>query len=130
MPPCRFLRLILTPGCATIGDVNDVLPTLIAVGGWLGAAELLLAYALVSRRRIAGDSLRYQALNITGSVLLMVNCAYTGAWPSALANVFYLAVGLWMLATVKRTYLTQLAWHHRARVRTRLRPRRRGALAS
>lgn len=110
--------------------MNDVLPTLIAVGGWIGAAELLLAYALVSRRRIAGDSLRYQALNITGSVLLMVNCAYTGAWPSALANVFYLAVGLWMLATVKRAYLTQLARRHRARVSTRLRPRRRGVLAS
>ena len=109
--------------------MNDVLPTLIAVGGWTGAAELLLAYALVSRGRIAGDSLRYQALNITGSVLLMVNCAYTGAWPSALANVFYLGVGLWMLATVKRAYLSQLARRHRDRLGVLLRPGQRGALA-
>ncbi len=106
-----------------------MLPTLIAAGGWIGAAELLLAYALVSRGCIAGDSLRYQALNITGSVLLMINCAYTGAWPSALANVFYLLVGLWMLVTVKRAYLGQLARRHRDQLGTRLRPGQRGALA-
>ena len=47
---------------------------LISTGGWIGAAKLLLAYALVSKGRIVGDSLRYQALNLTGSVLLVANC--------------------------------------------------------
>ena len=50
--------------------MTDVIPTLIAIGGWIGAAEFLLAYFLVSKGRIAGDSLKYQALNLSASVLL------------------------------------------------------------
>ena len=72
--------------------MNDVLPTLISIGGWIGAAEFLLAYALVSKGRIAGDSLRYQALNLSASALLLINCAHTGAWPSAIANVFFIII--------------------------------------
>ena len=77
---------------------------LITVGGWIGAAELLLAYALISKGRVAGDSLRYQALNLTGSVLLVINCGYTGAWPSVIANTFYVIVGINILMTEKAGY--------------------------
>lgn len=89
--------------------MKDLLGTLIATGGWIGAAELLLAYILVSKGRLAGDSLRYQALNLTASVLLMVNCVHSGAWPSAIANVFYVIAGVVILLTVKRAYIAQLA---------------------
>ncbi|WP_050980383.1 CBU_0592 family membrane protein [Actinomyces massiliensis] len=100
---------------------------LISTGGWIGAAELLLAYALVSKGRIVGDSLRYQALNLTGSVLLVANCAYTGAWPSVIANSFYVIVGISILITVKRAYIAQLAHNRRALLGTRL---HRGSAAS
>lgn len=85
----------------------NALPTLIAIGGWIGAAEFLLAYFLVSKGRIAGDSLKYQALNLSASVLLLINCAHTGAWPSAIANIFYIIVGVNILMTVKRAYLAE-----------------------
>ncbi|EEH65477.1 hypothetical protein HMPREF0058_1642 [Actinomyces urogenitalis DSM 15434] len=100
--------------------MTDVIPTLIAIGGWIGAAEFLLAYFLVSKGRIAGDSLKYQALNLSASVLLLINCAHTGAWPSAIANVFYVFVGVNILATVKRAYIAQLARHHSQDLRARL----------
>lgn len=105
----------------TISAVTDALPTLITVGGWIGAVAILAGYLLVSRGRLAGDSLRYQALNITGAALLMANCAYTGAWPSAISNVFYLGVGLTIVLTVKRAYIGQLARRHSAQVSARLR---------
>ena len=79
--------------------MNDVLSPLISLGGWIGAAALLVAYFLVSRGTIAGDSLKYQALNIIGSVLLTINCASSGAWPSVIANAFYLLVGINILFT-------------------------------
>ena len=63
------MRLTFIRGCLRIVPVNDVLSSLISIGGWIGAAELLVAYFLVSKGTIAGDSLKYQALNITGSVL-------------------------------------------------------------
>ena len=100
--------------------MNDVLPTLISIGGWIGAAEFLLAYALVSKGRIAGDSLRYQALNLSASALLLINCARTGAWPSAIAYVFFIIVGVNVLLTVKRARIAQLARRRGAGVRSRL----------
>ena len=100
--------------------MNDALPTLISIGGWIGAAEFLLAYTLVSKGRIAGDSLRYQALNLSASALLLINCARTGAWPSAIANVFFIIVGLNILLTVKRARIAQLARRRGAGVRSRL----------
>ncbi len=67
---------------------------LIAVVGWVGAALLVAAYALVSTGRLSGSGLRFQLLNIVGGVALTVNTAYHGAWPSAALNVVWVAVGL------------------------------------
>lgn len=114
----------------TIFLVNDMASIFITVGGADPAAELLLAYALISKGRIAGDSLRYQALNLTGSVLLVINCGYTGAWPSVIANSFYVLVGINILMTVKRAYIAQLAHNQRAVLGSRLRRRRIAAAAS
>lgn len=114
------MRLIFTFSFTRMVAVTHLLDLLIAVGGWIGAAEFLLAYVLVSKGRIAGDSLRYQALNLTASVLLLVNCAHTGAWPSAIANVFYVIVGINVLLTVKRAYIAQIASRKRAELRARV----------
>ena len=62
------MRLTFIKKHPRIIPVNNVLLSLISAGGWIGAAELLVAYFLVSKGTIAGDSLKYQALNITGSV--------------------------------------------------------------
>ena len=115
------MRLTFTSGGTTIVSVNDLLPLLIAAGAWIGAAELLVAYVLISKGSMAGDSLRYQALNISGSCLLMVNCAYTGAWPSVIANFFYLVVGINILFTVKRAYIAQISRRQGAELMARLR---------
>ena len=107
--------------------VNDALSSLISLGGWIGAAELLVAYFLVSKGTIAGDSLKYQALNITGSVLLTINCASSGAWPSVIANAFYLLVGLNILFTVKRAYIAQLSRRQKEELWARMHQRRRSS---
>ena len=118
------MRLTFIRGCLRIVPVNDVLSSLISIGGWIGAAELLVAYFLVSKGTIAGDSLKYQALNITGSVLLTINCASSGAWPSVIANAFYLLVGLNILFTVKRAYIAQLSRRQTEELRSRMHLRR------
>lgn len=70
---------------------------LIDILGWLGAVVLLVAYALVSSRRVEGDAASYQYLNLGGSVLLMVNAAFYGAYPSAFVNVVWLGIALFTL---------------------------------
>ncbi|ARD42012.1 CBU_0592 family membrane protein [Actinomyces gaoshouyii] len=99
--------------------MTHLVPSLLSLAGWLGAAELLWAYALISSGKLAGDSLKYQALNISGSIMLMVNCASSGAWPSVVANLFYLVVGINVLLTVKRAYIAGLVRREAAAVSAR-----------
>lgn len=73
---------------------------LIELAGWLGTAALLLAYSLVSTRRLAGDSVPYQALNLVGGALVLVNSFHHGAMPSVAVNVFWIAIGLYALSRV------------------------------
>jgi hypothetical protein len=48
----------------------------IDIAGWLGVALFLIAYALVSIRKLEGDSVVYQAMNILGGVFLITNSYY------------------------------------------------------
>ncbi len=70
---------------------------LIDIVGWVGAAALLVAYTLVSTRRVEGDSTAYQQLNLVGSVLLIVNTIYYGAYPSAFLNVVWGGIAIYAI---------------------------------
>lgn len=70
--------------------------------GWVGAAVLLIAYGLVSTRRVEGDSLRYQGMNIGGSLLLMINTIYYGAYPSAFVNLIWMAIAFYAIRRATR----------------------------
>ena len=61
----------------------------IDVLGWIGALLILSAYALISLKKVEGDSLLYQSLNIVGSILLLMNTYYWGAIPSTLVNLIW-----------------------------------------
>ena len=76
--------------------------TLIDIGGWIGAVALLSAYALVSNRRLAGDSIRFQSLNVIGSVLLALNSGYHGALPSVVVNGVWILIGAVALIRARR----------------------------
>ena len=65
--------------------------------GWCGALLVLLAYALVSTRRVEGDSLRYQSLNVAGASLLLANTAYEGAYPSSFVNAIWIGIAIFAL---------------------------------
>lgn len=75
---------------------------IIDILGWIGAALLLLAYALVSSRKLAGDSVRFQLLNLNGGVLLAANSAYHGALPSVAVNAVWIVIGLAALYHARR----------------------------
>ena len=68
--------------------------------GWIGAIALLVAYALISARRVEGDSTSYQSLNLVGSVLLIVNTVYYRAYPSAFLNLVWGAIAVYAIGKV------------------------------
>ena len=72
--------------------------------GWIGAIALLVAYALISAKRVEGDSTGYQLLNLVGSFLLILNTLHYGAYPSSFLNLFWIAVALYALRKVIGKY--------------------------
>lgn len=69
--------------------------------GWIGVFCSMSAYYCVSTGRMAGDSLRYQALNISACMLLAIACAATASWPSLVANVLFIVIGIRMTWRVR-----------------------------
>lgn len=72
--------------------------------GWIGAFLLLLAYAMVSFKKLEADSLVYQGLNVAASVLLAINTIYHGAFPSSFVNIVWTIIAVFAILTVTRKY--------------------------
>jgi hypothetical protein len=65
--------------------------------GWIGTVLYLIAYLLVSIKKVEGDSVRYQAMNIIAGILLVINTMYWRAYPSLGLNAAWIGIGLFTL---------------------------------
>jgi hypothetical protein len=70
--------------------------------GWVGAAALLVAYAMVSSKKLEGDSMAYQSLNIIGSLFLAANTIFYRAFPSSFVNMIWIGIAVFSIATRRR----------------------------
>ena len=70
--------------------------------GWVGAAALLVAYAMVSHKKLEADSATYQLLNISGSLLLAANTIFYGSYPSTFVNLIWAAIAVFSIAARRR----------------------------
>ena len=77
---------------------------LIDILGWVGTILYLVAYALVSMKKVEGDSILYQGMNIAAGTLLVINTLYLRAYPSAGLNVAWIGIGM---VTLGRKWLTR-----------------------
>jgi hypothetical protein len=77
----------------------------VEIAGWSGAGVLLVAYALVSLRRLTGDGNAFQIMNIAGAAGIALNSGSNGAWASAVLNLVWIAIGLVALARGSRRAL-------------------------
>jgi len=74
----------------------------VEVIGWIGAALILGAYALLSTGRLRAESLTYQLMNILGAAGFVVNSGWNGALPSAAMNVVWMGIGIYALRQRRR----------------------------
>jgi len=77
---------------------------LIDILGWLGAILYLLAYGLISLKKVEGDSSLYQGINIVAGIFLIMNTFYWRAYPSVALNVAWIGIAVF---TLRRKYLVQ-----------------------
>ena len=68
--------------------------------GWFGAIFVLLAYIAVSTKKVEGDSFLYQTGNLIGSIFLIINTIYYGAFPSSGVNFVWAGIAIFVI--VKR----------------------------
>ena len=76
--------------------------TFVNIVGWFGAALLLIAYALVSTKRLEGTSYTFQLLNVMGGIMLASNSAYHGALPSVVVNFVWIVIGIAAIVNRRR----------------------------
>lgn len=70
--------------------------------GWIGATLLLMAYAMISSKKLEPDSTAYQLLNIIGSVLLVANTIFYRAYPSSVVNLVWAGIAVFSIAARRR----------------------------
>ena len=72
--------------------------------GWTGSVLYLIAYALVSLKKVEGDSILYQGMNIIAGILLVIYTIYLGAFATTALNAVWAAIGIF---TLGRKWLTR-----------------------
>jgi cell division protein FtsW (lipid II flippase) len=70
---------------------------LFEVIGWLGTITILLAYFLVSTKRLVVDDKRYHLLNAVGATGIIINSAVHGAIPPTVLNIVWLLIAVYGL---------------------------------
>lgn len=70
--------------------------------GWIGAVLVLYGYLMVSTNKLEGNSFQYQAANISGAFCLMINTYFHHAYPSAIVNIIWIAIGFYSLKSGRK----------------------------
>ncbi len=78
--------------------------TIMDILGWLGAVLYLVAYGLVSAKKVESDSWVYQGLNIIAGTMLIINTYYLRAYPSAGLNIAWVGIAV---LTLGRKFLVK-----------------------
>ncbi len=69
----------------------------IQIVGWGGTLAILLAYFLVSAKKLAASSKVFQLLNLFGALGIIINSWYFKAIPSVALNVVWLSIATYSL---------------------------------
>lgn len=68
--------------------------------GWAGSGLLIVAYVLVSSKRLAPEDLAYQTINLFGAFFLLIYAIHTLAYPFVLVNFIWLLIGINFLVKI------------------------------
>ena len=69
--------------------------------GWTGAALYLIAFGMISAKKVESDSWLYQGMNIVAGIMLIIFNFYLNAYPSVGLNIAWVGIAI---ATLGRKY--------------------------
>lgn len=62
--------------------------------GWVGGIFLILAYFLLSIRKLKSNSIIYHSLNFFGAIGLAISTFMTKSWPSMVLNIVWALIAI------------------------------------
>jgi len=65
-----------------------------SISGWIGMFLILLAYILVSNKKIKPTSKRYQLLNFLGAIGVGINAYYENATPAFVLQIIWATIAI------------------------------------
>lgn len=68
--------------------------------GWIGTFLIVLAYFLVSTKRVSGTSKTYQLINLFGAIGVGANVVYQKAWPSVALQIIWAVIAIYSLIKI------------------------------
>ncbi|MBI5149097.1 hypothetical protein HZA33_05445 [Candidatus Pacearchaeota archaeon] len=68
--------------------------------GYLGMFLLLLAFFLISTKKMKVNSYSYPLINLIAAFFLLVNTVTTQSWPTVVLNSFWLLISLVSLVKI------------------------------
>jgi cell division protein FtsW (lipid II flippase) len=68
---------------------------IIEIIGWIGTAFILLAYFLLTNKKLSGESKTYHSMNLVGGVAIVINAVVNGAYPPAVLNVVWSLIAIY-----------------------------------
>ena len=71
-------------------DIHEII-------GWGGAFLFIVAYFLLSIKKLRPDKLPYQLLNISGGICLVVNSFHMHDYPSVFTNLIWAGIGVFAI---------------------------------
>ena len=70
--------------------------------GTAGVGLILLAFFLIQTRKLTAEDMRYQLLNIAGSVLMLVSLYWDWNTPSVIIQCCWIAISLYAMFRITR----------------------------
>jgi len=71
---------------------------IIEIIGWIGMFLVLLAYFLITWKKVDRESKLYHSMNLIGAILLGTNSTINGAYPSSFLNVIWILIAVYGLS--------------------------------
>lgn len=65
--------------------------------GWTGAALFIIAYFLLSIKKLKPDKIPYQLMNIAGGLCLVINSFKMHDYPSVVTNLIWAGIGVYAI---------------------------------
>ncbi|MDD5750710.1 MAG: hypothetical protein PHU56_03660 [Candidatus Pacebacteria bacterium] len=83
--------------------MQDLTQIVVQVLGWVGSFLIVLAYFLVSRKKVSGASRKYQLINLFGAIGVGINVLHQHAWPALALEIIWAVIALATLLKGKRS---------------------------